>query len=256
VTRDREETISTAGNFDQDLAALAALPNVSRSDRNLTMQRAQNLEIGWDKVAGRRTYSAGVYDEVVSTAAFLLSAVAPSISASDLLPDINSNSSIFNVGSYHSTGVTTAVKQTVGDHAEISLAAGRTGALLADGVDATQSQDLRAGIRTAQRNWVTARVTVIVPVTHTRISADYGWTDFHVLMPAHLFTVQDTNQDTGANVRLRQPIPVNGMPWRMEATLEMRNMLAQGYVPLGGANSQSVLTASPRALRGGLNIIF
>jgi hypothetical protein len=46
------------------------------------------------------------------------------------------------------------------------------------------------------------------------------------------------------------------MPWRMEATADLRNLLAQGYLPLGGPLSRSVLTNSPRSLRGGLNFIF
>jgi len=33
-------------------------------------------------------------------------------------------------------------------------------------------------------------------------------------------------------------------------------MLAQGYLPLGGPSYQTVLTNSPRGVRGGLNFIF
>ena len=40
------------------------------------MERTQNLEIGYERVAGSRTYSLGAYDESVSNAAFMLSAPA------------------------------------------------------------------------------------------------------------------------------------------------------------------------------------
>ena len=43
---------------------------------------------------------------------------------------------------------------------------------------------------------------------------------------------------------------------RMEATADLRNLLAQGYLPLGGTAGRSVLTNSPRLVRGGLNFIF
>ncbi len=92
--------------------------------------------------------------------------------------------------------------------------------------------------------------------TGTRISANYGWTDFHVLMPAHYFITQAASQDIGVNVYVRQPLPRAGMPWRMEAIAELRNLLAQGYIPIGDAAQHSVLTNAPRALRGGLNFIF
>jgi len=46
------------------------------------------------------------------------------------------------------------------------------------------------------------------------------------------------------------------MPWRIEATADLRNLLAQGYLPLGGSGSRAILTNSPRLVRGGLNFIF
>ena len=87
------------------------------------------------------------------------------------------------------------------------------------------------------------------------MSADYGWTDFHALMPAHVFLTQTSNQDMGVNVFVRQPLPAF-LPWRMEMTAELRNLLAQGYLPLGGVGVRSVLTNSPRTVRGGLSFIF
>jgi hypothetical protein len=254
LARDQEKS----GNMEQDFIALAALPQVSRSNDRLTMQRNQSVEISWEKIAGSRTYSAGAFDETVSNASFMLSAPADFVPAADVLPDITSRSSIFNVGSYHRTGVTAAMKQTLGDRAEFSIAAGRTGALMAqDGAPSyIDSQDLRAGLHQAQRYWVTLRVAAIMPRTGTRVGANYGWTDFRVLMPAHLFITQASNQDIGVNVYIRQPLPRGGMPWRMEATAELRNLLAQGYLPVGSGEQRSVLTNAPRALRGGLNFIF
>ena len=47
------------------------------------------------------------------------------------------------------------------------------------------------------------------------------------------------------------------LPWRMEATADLRNMLAQGYLPLGMASGQRVLLVeTPRSFRGGLSFIF
>ena len=80
--------------------------------------------------------------------------------AGDLLPDIGSTSSIFNVGSYHRTGYNAAVKQTLGNHAEVSVAAGRTGVLTpqtGEGSFADSGSFRRAGIRESQRVWVTMK---------------------------------------------------------------------------------------------------
>ena len=248
-----------SGNLDQDLATLAMLPRVSLSDSHVAVQRTQNFEAGYERVDGSRTYSLGVYQENVSNAAFMLSSAADFLPAADLLPDLGSGSSIFNLGSYRRTGYTAAVKQAVGDDMQVSVAAGRTGALLAAGRDQTfaDSSGLRAGVRQGQRPWVTVRVSGTVRRTGTHLTGDYGWTDFTALMPAHFSLTQTPTQDVGWNVYIRQPLPTfPSMRWRMEATAELRNMLAQGYLPLGGAACRTVLTNSPRAVRGGLNFIF
>ncbi len=74
----------------------------------------------------------------------------------------------------------------------------------------------------------------------------YGWTDPRVLMPDHVYMTQDISQSTGLNIRFRQPLPFfSGMGGRLEATAELRNMLAQGYLPLDMASRKALLTNSP-----------
>jgi hypothetical protein len=56
-------------------------------------------------------------------------------------------------------------------------------------------------------------------------------------------------------VCVRQPLP--GFARRVEATADLRNMLAQGYLPVGMANGQQItLIETPRTLRGGLAFTF
>ena len=49
----------------------------------------------------------------------------------------------------------------------------------------------------------------------------------------------------GVNLYVRKPLPISGMPWRMEASAELRNLLAQGYLPLGDPGTRSVLNQFP-----------
>ncbi len=253
LTRDGEK----AGALDQDLAALALVPRVSLSNDHAVVERTQNFEIGYERVESTRTWTVGAYYESVSNAAFMLSSPGTGVPAGDLMPDLNSNSSILNVGSFQRAGIDAGLKQMLGDHLELAAAVGRTGALMASGsADQTSgSGGMLAGLAQREVAWATLRASVTVPGTGTHFTADYGWTDPRALLPDHLFVTQSVNQDIGANVYIRQPLPWN-LPWRMELTAELRNMLAQGYLPLGTAMPRSVLTASPRALRGGLNFIF
>ena len=82
--------------------------------------------------------------------------------------------------------------------------------------------------------------------------------DYHdTMMPDHFYLTQDIYLGAGLNVLVRQPIPsLFGMPGRLEATAEVRNGLAQGYLPIVEGGQHVTLMESPRALRGGLSFIF
>jgi hypothetical protein len=246
----------------QDLAALAALPRVSRRDGELQLQRTQSFEVGYQIVEGSRTFSIGAYNESVSNAAFTLSGANGVVAYSDSLPDLGTNDRIFDAGSYNRTGITVGLKQGIGEHMQASVAAGRTGALTSDPLSSGASVgvsggDLRASIHEVDRPWMSASFAATLPRSGTYVLSSYGWTDPRVMMPDHLFLAQDVMQSTGWNVRIRQPLPfLPAFAGRLEATAELRNLLAQGYLPLDAAGRKAVLTNAPRAVRGGLAFIF
>jgi hypothetical protein len=65
------------------------------------------------------------------------------------------------------------------------------------------------------------------------------------------------NQEQGLNLAVHQPLPhFIGIRGRMEAIAELRNALAEGYLPVNAGGSCTVLTDAPRALRGGLSFLF
>jgi hypothetical protein len=246
-------------DLNQEIAALSLLPRVSLRDAQVRVQRTETFEIGFQRVEGSRTYSAGVYSEDVSNAAFTMSSAGAFVPASDLLPELGSASNVFDVGDYRRLGYNVPVTQTLGEHLDVSMSVGRAGALLADSQPAASSDasELRGLIRTAQRSWLTARASATLPISGTHLTGAYGWTDSRALMPAHLFLTQKLTQDVGWNVSLRQPLPMFlGLPGRLEATAELRNLLAQGYLTLRQPNGTALLTSSPSAVRGGLSIIF
>ncbi len=107
------------------------------------------------------------------------------------------------------------------------------------------------------RPWVSFNLSATIPHSGTSLFSSYGWTDSKVLMPDHLYLAQDLSESTGWNVRIRQPLPIfPGAFGRLEATAELRNLLAQGYLPINSDGHKAVLTNSPRAVRGGLAFIF
>ena len=119
--------------------------------------------------------------------------------------------------------------------------------------------ELRSMIRAGRRQAATARITATSPWTGTRLVASYQWSgDRRWVLPGRLYTTEAMRPLPGMNVYVRQPIPAwSVLPWRMEATADLRNLLAQGYLPLDtGGPQQVILVQNPRSFRGGLSFIF
>jgi hypothetical protein len=244
-------------DLNEDLAALGQLPRLSRRGGRASVERVRSYEVGYTVTDGSRSYSAAFYRDAVSNGAFLMSGAVGLLGADHVLPDLNTRGYVVNLGSYQLSGFSAAVTQTAGD-LEFTLAGGRSGALVAGGgaIVAGDGDALRTQLRQSPRAWVTVQAAASIPATGTHLSASYGWTDFRALAPAHVSLTAAAQQQLGWNISGRQPLPpIGGM--RMELNVEMRNLLAQGYLPVSSPEGRTaVITNSPRAVRGGLSFIF
>jgi Carboxypeptidase regulatory-like domain len=245
-------------DFSADLLALGRMTPISRRANRAELERNNVVEAGYKLVKGTRTYRASVFGEEVSNAAFLLSGESGFIDPGDLLPDLASRGIIFNLGDYRRMGYSASVTQALGEHVEVSVAAGHTDALQIQASPETlpaSGDALRSSVRNAPRPWVTAEADGSLPITRTYLATSYGWTDPDVLMPLHVSLTGRNDQLIGWNVYARQPLPaIGGM--RMEVTADLRNLLAQGYVGLQSNGRRAVLTNVPRTVRGGVSFIF
>lgn len=240
------------------LNTLSLFPRVSIRDGRAHVQRAGNLEIGYRKVAGSRTFAASAWREQVSNAAFNVSAPGGALGGGELLPDLSSNMAVFNAGSYRRTGYEAAVTQQLRGSANATLAYGFADALTAAAGEASNPGDVRSMLSTTGRHSLTARVNGTAPGTGTRYAASYRLTDYRVLNPVHLSLTQRMTLEPGLNFYVRQPIPAFGLfPGRLEASAEVRNALGQGYMPIGTPGGyRLLLIQSPRAVRGGVSLTF
>ncbi len=246
-------------SIQQDLANLALFPRVSLRDQKVKVQRSDNLEIGYRKVVGKTTLNASVYQETMTNAALTMSGASSSLfSAGDLLPDLGSRSSIFNIGTFHSRGFMASATRDLFSDWTVTLAYGNGGVLRTEARQVADAEDLRGMVRAAQRHWASTRIAGTIPGSGTRVKAGYMWTDYRALTPAHTYITETFYPQTGLNVSIRQPIPYPGnFLGRVEASAELRNLLAQGYLPIDtGESTRLLLIHSPRAVRGGLSFIF
>ena len=116
-------------------------------------------------------------------------------------------------------------------------------------------QSAQQWISTQRRHAVAAKLSGTVPRTHTRWIASYRWINGPAVTPVDMFNTSAGQSDPYLNLFIRQPIPSLG--GHMEALIDIRNLLAQGYIPVLGQDGQTVyLVDSARSVRGGFAFNF
>jgi hypothetical protein len=95
-----------------------------------------------------------------------------------------------------------------------------------------------------------------MPGTGTRIRAVYRWQPRGVVTPVDAY--REFSDQAFFSVHLRQPIRWEGvLPSGLEASVDITNLLAQGYQPFLSSDGRTLyLAQSPRALQAGLSISF
>ena len=118
--------------------------------------------------------------------------------------------------------------------------------------------DTRAFMCTERRHALAAKISGTVPGSNTRWIASYRWTSGDALTPVDLFNVSPGQTDPFFNIFIRQPIPSRRfIPAGMDALIDVRNLMAQGYHPVVGQDGQTVyLVQTARSIRGGVSFTF
>lgn len=254
------DSLEPANPLQRDISALGEFPLVSLRAGRTEVQRGQDFEIGYSRTAGSRKFAVSAYREFVSNLGLTISSPDGFLPTGDVLPDLFSGTSIFDAGSFGSMGLLASATQNFGENLSATVIYGSMGALTAKGqmLESNNPDELRAMIRAGRQNSVTARVNATSPWSGTHIVASYQWADSRWAVPGNIYSAGSIQPSPGLNIYVRQPIPVwAGLPWRMEAIADMRNLLAQGYLPIPAADgSRLVLMQTPRMFRGGLSFIF
>jgi len=263
----------TSGNARPDLASangpedglqrqvgnLGLFPLISLRAGRADVQRGQDLEAGYSRTMGSRKFSVSAYHESIRNLALTVASPEGFLPVGDVLPDVFSGKSIFNAGSFSSMGYLASATQNVGDNLSATVTYGSTGALSAEHneVATGDPDELRSIIHAGRQQSVTVRVNVTSPHTGTHIVASYQLADSRSSVADPVYSTSSFRPQPGLNIYFRQAIPVSGLPWRMELTGDLRNLLQQGYLPLPTMDgSKLVLMETPRMIRGGVSFIF
>jgi hypothetical protein len=243
--------------FDSAPADLSeADPRVSMANFATRLERAHHQELNLSRRIGKNNIQVAVFSDRVANTA-LIGTGEVSASGGFLLPDVYSGTFTYAGDTLRAHGVRVVLQRKLSSDltATLDYACGDALDLAKPDVEL---QDAGQWITTQRRHALAAKFSGALPATHTRWIASYRWVNGPALTPVDMFNASPGQSDPFLNVFIRQPIPTLGfLPAHMEALVDLRNLLAQGYVPVMGQDGQTVyLVQAARSIRGGVTITF
>jgi len=120
---------------------------------------------------------------------------------------------------------------------------------------ASNWQSLARTLQIARQHSIAAKFSGRIARYGTNWIASYKWTSGNALSQVDAFNASPGQTDPYLSVFVRQPIP--GAAGRLDALVDIRNLLAQGYLPVSAPDGRTVyLVQSARSLRAGLAFTF
>jgi hypothetical protein len=171
-----------------------------------------------------------------------------------LLPDLSSGTFSYLGPSLDTNGLRVVLQHKFSEDLAATLDYAYGGALDLTRRDVPLA-NAQQWISNQRRHAVAAKLAGTVPRTHTKWIASYRWINGPAITPVDMFNTSAGQSDPYLNIFIRQPIPCLG--GRMEALIDIRNLLAQGYVPVLDQDGQTVyFVDSARSVRGGFAFNF
>ena len=231
-------------------------PRVSMASFSSTVERAHHHELSLSHRMGDTNLQVAMYSDRVSDPA-LTGVGDASVEGGDVLPDIYSETFTYRGKALDARGMRVVLQRKVASDLTATLDYGYGGVLDLSRTDIAL-QDARRDTYVRNRHTAAAKFSGTLPGVHTRWITSYRWISGQALTPVDMFNQSAGQSDPYLNVFLRQPIPGTGfLPGHMDAVVDIRNLLAQGYVPVMGQDGRTVyLVQSARTVRGGVAFTF
>lgn len=230
-------------------------PRVSLTGFSQRIESAHHQEVSLSRHMGRNSLQAAVFSDRISNTA--LTGVGFVTAASgDLLPDTYSGTFSYAGGRLNTAGMRLVLQRKFSSDLTGTLDYAYGGVLDLARPDVNVG-DAHNWISAPRRHAVAAKFSGAIPRTHTRWIASYRWVNGAALTPVDMFNSSPGQADPFLNLFIRQPLPTLGFLPHMEALIDLRNLLAQGYVPVVGQDGQTVyLVQAARSVRGGVAFSF
>ena len=235
-------------------------PRMSITGFSPAVERAHHQEVSISQRIGKNNMQVAFYsDSMIDPVLTGIGEMMPgeiTTESGDVLPDVYSGTFSYQGNDYATRGMRVVLQRKLYSDLTATLDYAYGGVLDLSRPD-VQLQDARQWIRAEQRQAVAAKFSGTLPKAKTRWIASYRYTGGRTLTPVDLFNTSAGQSDPNLNLFIRQPIPASFLAGHMEVLMDLRNLLAQGYVPVMGRDGHTLyLVQSARSVRGGVAFSF
>ncbi len=252
-------------NADDETEAAATLPQFSERGSELVVERGLHQEVGWERDSDGSSMAVLVYSENIENP--VLEAMAgspaeslPRIASEDSVPALlDSTSGLLRAAgpAFSAKGVEASVEHKLPCETRVRVSYLNGAALVMPALPQPVAfSQILATTHSRRTQAYAISLSGTLDGTHTRWRASYRWQADDTVTEVAPFEIEAA--EPFLSLHLRQPIHLTrDGAGGLEALLDVRNLLAEGYRPYILSDGSVVIFAqSQRALRGGLAFTF
>ena len=231
-------------------------PHVTMTSYATTVEHAHHQELSLSHRIGKNNLQAAVYTDRVSDPA-LIGVGEFTTDNGNVLPDLYSGTFTYQGNDFHTQGMRLVLQREFNSELTGTFDYEYGGVLDLAGSNVNLENVSQSSV-SRKRQSVAGKLTGTVPKTKTHWMASYRLINGQALTPIDMFNASAGRADPYLNLFFRQPIPGTGFfPGHIEAIVDLRNLLAQGYVPVLGHDGHTVyLVQSAKTVSGGVAFTF
>lgn len=246
-----------------DTEAVTWLPAVTERDGGLVIARGLHQEIGWERSTDHSSmavvvYSDDVRDPILEAMTRLVQEdpAAPAPVATDAVLDTNSGLLRAAGPAFTTTGMEATVAHRLHGASEIRVSCANGGAVVMPALRPAAFSQVLAAARPRRTQAYSISLSGVLDGTGTRWRASYRWQPDDTVTAVAPFALDAASPYL--SVHLRQPIHLTrDGSGGVEALLDVRNLLAEGYRPyILSDGSLLIFAQDRRGIRGGLAFTF
>ena len=235
-------------------------PRMSISGFAPAVERAHHEEVSISQRIGKNNMQVAFYWDSIADPALTgvgeMTLGEMTAESGEVLPDVYSGTFSYRGNDFASRGLRVVLQRKLLSDLTATLDYSYGNVLDLSRPD-VQLQDARQWIRAERRQAVAAKFSGTIPKAKMHWIASYRYAGGRALTPVDLFNTSAGQADPYLNLCIRQPIPASFLAGHMEVLMDLRNLLAQGYVPVMGRDGRTLyLVQSERSVRGGVAFSF